>query len=63
MQSDNQTVTANGDFEVVSIQPTDLAAKQIILLIGAFGGKSRLDAVQRRDAQHRSILQVTSNPG
>ena len=33
-QSDNATVTTNGNFEVIPIQPTGLAAKQIIFLIG-----------------------------
>jgi alkaline phosphatase len=34
LQSDNQMVTTNGNFEVVPIKPTGLAAKQIIILIG-----------------------------
>src|SRR6266481_616726 len=34
VQSDNAIVTTNGNFEVIPIQPTGLAAKQIIFLIG-----------------------------
>src|SRR5438105_4940291 len=34
VQSDNQASTTNGNFQVIPIQPTGLAAKQIILLIG-----------------------------
>ena len=34
IQSDNQMVTTNGNFEVVAVQPTGLAAKHIIILIG-----------------------------
>src|SRR6188474_9667 len=34
LQSDNQFVTTNGNFEVIRIKPTGLAAKQVIILIG-----------------------------
>lgn len=34
IQSDNQTVTTNGNFEIVDLQPTGLAAKRIIIMIG-----------------------------
>jgi alkaline phosphatase len=34
VQSDNATVTAQGNFEVIPLRPTGLAAKQIIFLIG-----------------------------
>ncbi len=34
IQSDNQMVTSNGNFEVVAVHSTGLAAKQIIILIG-----------------------------
>ena len=33
-QSDNQTVAAQGNFEIVPVQPTGLAAKHVIILIG-----------------------------
>jgi alkaline phosphatase len=34
LQNDNQLVTTNGNFEVVPIKPTGLAARQVIILIG-----------------------------
>jgi alkaline phosphatase len=34
IQSDNQIVTTNGNFEIVAVQPTGLAAKRIIIMIG-----------------------------
>ena len=34
LQSDNQVVTTNGNFEIIPVQPTGLAAKRIIILIG-----------------------------
>ena len=34
LQSDNQLVTTNGNFEVIRIKPTGLAARQVIILIG-----------------------------
>jgi alkaline phosphatase len=34
VQNDNQLVTATGNFEVISLKPTGLAAKQVIILIG-----------------------------
>ena len=33
-QSDNQTVAAQGNFEIVPVQPTGLAAKRVIIMIG-----------------------------
>ena len=33
-QSDNQTVAAQGNFEIIPVQPTGLAAKRVIILIG-----------------------------
>jgi alkaline phosphatase len=34
MQSDGQTVSTNGNFEVIPLRPTGLAAKNVIILIG-----------------------------
>ncbi len=34
VQSDNQTITATGNFEVIAVQRTGLAAKRIIIMIG-----------------------------
>lgn len=34
VQSDSQSVTTNGNFEVIPLRPTGLAAKNIIILIG-----------------------------
>ncbi len=46
LQSDNQRVTTNGNFQVIPIKPTGLAAKQVIILIGDGMGISHRTAAR-----------------
>ena len=46
VQSDNRPVTAVGNFEVVPVQPTGLAAKRVIIMIGDGMGLSHRTAAR-----------------
>jgi len=51
LQSDNQLATTNGNFQVMPIKPTGLAARQVIILIGDGMGIA-----------HRTAARIMKNP-
>ena len=51
LQSDNQLVTTNGNFRIMPIKPTGLAARQVIILIGDGMGIA-----------HRTAARIMKNP-
>jgi alkaline phosphatase len=58
MQSDNQTVTRVGNFDIVPVQPTGLAARRVIIMIGDGMGLAHRTAAR---IMSRGIAQGKAN--